>query len=300
MSASNHVAAKPLVLVTNPTSRLGRLTIGHLCRYNRVAVRALVADTSESANRVLEAAGAEPFAGSLDDPPSISRALCGVSAICSLPEVGAAVDTITRRARFLAGAALAAKTPHFVHVSIAGAADHDGFDLLKAALTVEQNIRATGIRPAILRPVPRFESFDVSWPARYFLVGALRTLLGHNRELHLISESDVAWFAARSCERPEASAGLILEIAGDKLTAGEIAAAHKRATGSALRGLPVPSWLAEPISPDMISTARWLRTHAFTADLSYLRRQHPNLMRFERWLRRRARGEQPPNIQLTL
>ncbi|NUO53411.1 MAG: NmrA family NAD(P)-binding protein [Polyangiaceae bacterium] len=290
------------MLVTSATSRLGSRTALHLLRYGHVEVRALVRRASSPDAIDLGRRGAYIVEADPDDPLSLEAAFDNVAAVCCIhrPEGTEDVDAQARFAMAIAGAARAAETPHFVYLSEAAAELPSDHPHLEARRRVEQAIRDLGLVATILRPAPLYEQFDAPWPARLVLMGALRSALGQGRALPMIAETDVAWFAARACERPMALRGVSFEVAGDRLTVDEIAAAHKRATGSSLRGLPLPGWLPRPIGSEMSGLIDWARSHAFGADVRMLRRQHPNLLSLERWFKRRADRARSGAVQLAL
>jgi uncharacterized protein YbjT (DUF2867 family) len=281
----------PLVLVTEPTSALGTLTIGHLLRYSRVAVRAITPDPRERDAVSLSLRGVDVVPGDLDDRASLVDAAQGADAIVSIQPFDRGYDLDVRRGCTIAEVVATAQTPHLVHVSAAGADRPNDVPTLEARRRIERKITSLGLRATILRPAPTFESFDVAWGARALVVGALRSVLGATRALPMIALTDVGWFAARACERPATFASRTLEIAGDRLTVDEMSAAHQRATGRPLRAVPAPTWFAQQVSSDVSRILPWLRTHTLDADVAFLRRQHPNMLTLERWFRRRAGGE---------
>ncbi len=294
--------SKPVVLVTSATSRLGSRTALHLLRYGHVNVRALVRRASSPEAVDLGHRGAHVVEADPDDPLALEAAFENVAAICCVhrPERNEDLETQARFATAIAGAARAAETPHFVYLSEAGAETPSEHPHLEARRRVERTISALGLAATILRPAPLYEQLDASWPTRLVLMGALRSALGQARALPMIAETDVGWFAARACERPMALRGLSFEIAGDRLTVDEIAAAHKRATGSSLRGLPLPDWLPRPVGAEVAGIIEWAKSHAFGADVRMLRRQHPNLLSLERWFKRRAERAKSGAVQLAL
>lgn len=294
--------AKPVVAITSATSRLGSRTALHLLRYGHVDVRALVRRATSPEASDLAHRGAYVVEVDPDDQLALENTFEGVASVCCVHRAEGNED-IEAQARFaiaVAHAAQAACTPHFVYLSEAGAEIQTEHPHLEARRRVEHTIAKLNLLATIVRPAPLYEQFDAPWTSRLVLMGALRSALGQGRSLPMIAETDVAWFAARACERPTALRGLSFEIAGDYLTVREIAAAHKRATGSSLRGLPLPEWLPRPLGAEVSGIVAWARSHAFGADLRVLRQQHPNLLSLERWFKRRAERSKSGSVQLAL
>ncbi|MEU8379235.1 NmrA family NAD(P)-binding protein, partial [Streptosporangium sp. NPDC048865] len=116
------------VLVVGATGQQGGATARALIAAG-VPVRALVRDPAADRARAVEALGAEPVTGDLDDRDSLVKAADGARAVFSVQmpatkegvldfdgELGQAVNLIE--------AAKAAGVPQFVHTSVSGAGQH--------------------------------------------------------------------------------------------------------------------------------------------------------------------------------
>jgi uncharacterized protein YbjT (DUF2867 family) len=111
-----------IVTVTGATGHVGRRVAEHLLAHHR-RVRVV----ARSAERLAELAarGAEPFAGSLDDPELVRRAFDGARAVFSMIPPGLAGEDVraaqNRASEAIVGGLRAAGVPYVVNLSSIGA-----------------------------------------------------------------------------------------------------------------------------------------------------------------------------------
>jgi uncharacterized protein YbjT (DUF2867 family) len=117
-------------------------------------------------------------------------------------------------------------------------------------------------------------------PAFGVQAGTLATALEPGTIEQLIAADDIGAFAALAFARPGSYLGKTIEIAGDELTPGQIAAALSQASGHQIPYLPVPAETIRQASPDAADAFTFLNTHGYAADIAASRKLHPGLMTF--------------------
>ncbi|WAL65468.1 NmrA/HSCARG family protein [Amycolatopsis cynarae] len=272
-------------LVTGATGQQGGAVAARLLA-DGWQVRTLTRDPTSPKARALAEAGAEVVAGDLADPASVERHMRGVHGVFSVHPGPKTPD----QDEFLAGknvadAARRAEVEHLVYSSGLGADMLAEKGLQKDKWAIERYLRELGISATVLRPSSFMENYFM--PIFGLRDGALRTALNPGTRQQLIALEDIAAFTALALSHPDDYRGQTLELAGDGLTPGEIAAAVSAATGMDVpyvhlslddlrkideryaRGYELMNSIKEPI-----------------ADIDDLRRRHPGLLTFSAWLER--------------
>jgi uncharacterized protein YbjT (DUF2867 family) len=272
-------AFKKSVLVLGATGRQGGATVQHLLNkgWN---VRILVRDPQKSAAVTLQQAGGEVVQGDFNDQTSLDTAMRGVYGVFS---VQASVDEV-RQGKSIADAAKAASVQHFVYASVQSAEDlaRVGGDSNK--WEIEKYIRRSGLPATILRPCLFMDDLLGS---RYGVPdGALSIAFEPDVKIGLIASYDIGAFAALAFEHPETYIGKTVEIAGDAITAPQIAAAISRVSGRPIPYKQIPVETIRQQNTQIASAFDFLNEVGYTTDIAALRQQYPHLMDFETWLKR--------------
>jgi uncharacterized protein YbjT (DUF2867 family) len=238
-----------VVLVTGATGNQGGATARHLLAAGW-RVRALVRDDTVPAAAALVAAGAELVRGNLDDHASVEAAARGAYGIYS---VQSANDNEIARGKTVAAAAKAEGVQHLVYSSVGGVESQNRFYLEHGWGTIdkwqiEMHIRDLGVPATILRPGGFMEDF-IS-PARFFQGGSLNVPWHDDLVMNLIAIEDVGAFAALAFAEPRVYLGKAMEIAGDRLTAPQIADALSIAADRPIRHTRVPLDILWERSPE--------------------------------------------------
>jgi len=120
----------------------------------------------------------------------------------------------------------------------------------------------------------------------------MKATMGATRKLQLVAVSDIGWFAARALESPESYKDRKIAIAGDELSLAEILAVYRRVVGKAPAVVPLPGFAPRLMLPkDMYLMLRWFAEGGYTADIAAVRREHPETLTLEAWLRQSAGGK---------
>ncbi|MFF5035402.1 NmrA/HSCARG family protein [Nocardia salmonicida] len=283
------------ILVIGATGRQGSATVRQLLAQRR-PVRAFVRDPAAPAAQRLAAAGAELVIGDLDDPAAVKSALDGAYGVflmltmmegVHITEAGLAAER--RRGELVVDLARAAGVEHLVYSSLRGAGLGTKVTYYKVKEHLEAYIADSGVPATVLRPTFFMDNFDtLNRPA----VGDDGTLIVNlavreDIPLSLIAVEDIAAFAAIAFARPVDYLGATVSLAGDRLTAPEIASAF-----GAVSGRPARS---NRLSIEMVRAFDEHVAEMFEAfdtvpdlgiDIDELRRLRPELLDFPGWLAR--------------
>ena len=181
----------------------------------------------------LAAAGAELVRGDLDRV-CLDAAVRGAYGVYS---VQAANGREVVQGTAIADAAKAADVQHLVYSSVGGVESQNRFYVEHGwgaidKWQIEEHIRNLGIPATILRPAGFMEDFTS--PARFFVDGTLSVPWRDDLVMQLIAIDDIGAFAALAFAT-RTIPGTAMEIAGDKLTAPQIADAFTKAVGRPCR-----------------------------------------------------------------
>ena len=274
-----------MVLVTGATGQQG----GAVARHLRAAgwrVRAFTRRPESDQAAALAALGAEIFAGDLDDRTSLGAALRGVYGVFSVQVVDPEKEL--RQGTAVADASASAGVEHLVYSSVGGADRSTGVAHYAHKWQIEQHIHALQLPATILRPVQFMDNYQ---RMRAMITNGIfpRFGLRPERAVQLIAVEDIGAFAALAFAHPDAYRGRTTEIAGDELTETEIAAVFARALGRAVRlsDEPFIPWITTPDAVrEYEDVLTWYNEQGYQADISALRRLHPNLLTLDAWAQR--------------
>ncbi len=148
---------------------------------------------------------------------------------------------------------------------------------------MEQYARDKGLRSTFLRPVAFMENFAL--PQWGLHQQVFTTALLPSTRQPLIAVDDIAEFAAIAFDHPPRAGSTILELAGDELTPGEMAAALSQALGRPIPCLYISSETLLRLNENSAQGYAHINAGAMNpVDLAALRKIHPGLMDFRTWL----------------
>lgn len=276
------------ILVVGATGQQGG-SVARALQADGWRVRALVRDPASPGAKGLSAIGIETVRGDFNDPASLAVAVAGVYGVFSAqpssgqPQYGLTDADETRFGIALADAAHRAGVAHLVHNSVAGVGPDTGVGHFSAKWDVEEHIRGLPITSTVLRPAAFMEILLL--PHFGLAEGTLSFFMRPGRPMQFIAVEDIGRIVAKVFADPAAFAGAAFDIAGDSLTGAELAERLSAATGrpiayqlfpdAVLRDAPLLARLVELVESGPAAGG---------ADLAALRRLHPGLLTFERWL----------------
>jgi uncharacterized protein YbjT (DUF2867 family) len=239
------VHAGKTIVVAGATGLQGGVVTTHLLA-GGWKVRALTRDPGSERSAALAKAGAQIVRAEMDDVASLNAAAEGAYGVFSVqPTVGSpgtapgfTAEDEVRWGVNVAEAAHGAGIAHFVFTSVSGAGRHETEVLpqnLVSKWRIEQRIAGLGLPATILRPV----SFMENYTGGYHLHnGTLASPLIPDVPQQIMAVDDVGVFAALAFARPQDWVGRQIELAGDRLTPLQIAAAIAEEIGRPLLELP--------------------------------------------------------------
>jgi uncharacterized protein YbjT (DUF2867 family) len=199
-----------------------------------------------------------------------------------------------RQGKTVADAAKAAGAEHFVYSSVGSAHRRTGIAHFDSKWEVEEHVRGLGLPHTVLRPVFFMQNWEMM--REPILGGTLLQPLDPGKPFQQVAVEDIGAFAAMAFEHPEEWIGREVELAGDERTMPEIAETFGRVIGREVSYYQVP-WdrFEEQMGEEYAVMYRWFNDVGYEADVEALRREHPGLIDFERYLRGHGwEGAEPP------
>ena len=275
------------VLVTGATGQQGG-AVAHALLKKGHKVRALTRKPDSQGALALKQQGAELAIGNFDDRDSLVRAMTGVDAvfIMSTP-FEAGMETETRQGIAAVDAAKAAKVPHVVLTSVAGAHQKTGIPHFDSKFLVEQHLEKSGLPYTIIAPVFFEENLIGPMFGAGLKQGTIALALPAQRPLQQISVEEIGAFGALVIERREHFLGKRLDIASNSVTGEQLASTFSRVAGKPFRYVEVPVAQVRTKSEDMAIMFEWFDKVGYSADIAALRRDYPEVgwRSFEDWAR---------------
>lgn len=279
------------ILVTGATGLQGGAVARELVRRGR-SVSALVRDPESGPARALADLGVNLVRGDLDDEASLRPALEGFHGLFSVQTfmTPAGLGGEVRQGRALARAAKAAGIGHVVYSSVGGADRHSGIPHFDSKRGIERYLESKGMALTVLRPAFFMDNFAAHGPQVVDGTLVVALALKPDTRVQFIAVDDIGFFAAEAFDKPEQYAGRAVEIAGDELTADEVAQAFAERSGLPARFEEVPLDAVAnnpyiPNGPEVALMFEWFQYHGYEADIPALRAEHPGLQSFATYLK---------------
>ncbi|CAM5491224.1 NmrA family transcriptional regulator [Streptomyces spiroverticillatus] len=279
------------ILVTGATGLQGGAVVRELIGRGR-PVAALVRDPAAERARALADLGVELVRGDLDDESSLRSALEGFHGLFAVQNfmTPAGLGGEVRQGRALARAAKAAGVGHVVYTSVGGAERESAVPHFDSKRGIERYLTGTGVPLTVLRPTFFMDNFAAHGPELVDGTLVVRLALKPGTRVQFIAVQDIGFFAAEAFDRPQTYVGRSVEIAGDALTATEIAEAFAARSGLPARfeELSLDAVAHNPYipnAPDIALMFEWFQEHGYRADIEALRAEHPGLQSFATYLK---------------
>jgi uncharacterized protein YbjT (DUF2867 family) len=252
-----------------------------------VDVRALVRDPDAESATALQKAGAELVRADVEDADALRTALAGVGGLFAMTTFAGrdGTDGEVRRGGLIADAARDAGVPHVVYSSVGGAERHTGIPHFESKRRVEEHMTALGLRTTFIRPTFFMENFGSFMPVEVEDgTVVLRAPLVPGLPLQMVAVDDIGAAAAAALLDPARVPGGEIEIAGDELTAEQVAEALGADADLPARFEPLPlDVLAD--DPDQQAMFTWFtRPPSYRADIEATRALVPGLKDLRGWL----------------
>jgi uncharacterized protein YbjT (DUF2867 family) len=274
------------VLVSGATGQQGGALARVLLERGH-GVRAFVRRPDSPEAKELERLGAELARGDFDEPSTLEDAARGTDAlfIVATP-FEAGMEAETRHRIAAADAAKAAGVSHLLYSSVANADRNTGIPHFESKRKVEEHIEGLGIPYTIVAPVYFMDNLLAPWTLPQLKEGRLPMALPSSRPLQQITPSDIAAFTALVLEHPEEFVDRRVDIASDELSGEEVAEILSGVTGREIHYVELPlEQVRQAIGEDGARMFEWFDQVGYSADISALRREHPEVgwHTFEGW-----------------
>jgi uncharacterized protein YbjT (DUF2867 family) len=274
-----------IILVTGATGKQGGAVAHHLLEQGW-KVRALTRSPEKDAAVALQKKGVEIMKGDLDDPELLREALnntYGVFSVQNSWEHGVEKERI--QGKTLADEAKRAGVSHFIYSSVGSAHRATAIPHFESKWDVEQHVRSTGLRFTILRPVFFMENFLAPDTLSAIRSGNLPLGVDPAKSLQMIAVDDIGTFAALAFKTTSEYANKEIDIAGDELTGPQMAGILGKVLERDIVYRQTPIEQIRAFSEDYARMIEWFNVKGYNADIPALRKIHPALMTFERWVR---------------
>ncbi len=247
-------------------------------------VRALTRKPGSDQAQALAARGVEVVQGNYGDRASLDAAMRGVRKVFFYS--GFSRDEL-QEGRNVIAAASAAGVTHLVYSS--GAAAEPGRGIPGAKMSIEQDIVTGDIPFTVLRPVAFMENFNAM--KKGILAKGVIESRGPERMLHFIAVRDIGRFVGAAFDNPERWLGQAVNIAGDRMTVQQHVDVFSEVLGRpvAYQQVPLEEYLAampRPLRP----LFRWYEEVGYAADVEQFRREMPQLITLQEFLRTQGWG----------
>lgn len=251
-------------------------------------VRALVRDPRSDRARALAARGVELAAVRFDDPASPAAALAAVAGFSFMTPEANSLDEVQAEIRIgtaLVDAAVAAGVPQVVFHSVYGADRESGVPHHDSKHRIEEHLRKSGLRAAMLRSTAFMENFaSVMAPGLERGELVLRLPLPADAALKMISLRDIGRVAAALLLGTAQAPGGAVDLVGDELTGPRIAAAFGAHAGLPARYEELPLSVL-PTDLDRAMFRQFAREAHHPSDLAAVRSIEPATLDLAGWIR---------------
>lgn len=233
------------------------------------AVRAMTRRPDGAAAQALAGLGAEVVHGDLDDEASLRRALAGAwGAVAVQNTWEAGVEREEEQGHRFARVAREAGVQHYLYQSVGSAHRQTGIPHFDNKWRVEETIRGLGFSSwVVLRPVFFMENLLSPWFRPYIDQGMLAFGMKPETRLQSIAVADIGKYGLRAFQRRDELNGRSIDIAGDALTAPEMAAVLSEVAGRPIRYQHVPLEEIRKGSEEYAIMLDWFDRVGYEADI---------------------------------
>jgi uncharacterized protein YbjT (DUF2867 family) len=261
--------AGDLIVVTGATGQQGGATARALLKQGR-KVRAMTRKPDSPAARELATLGADVVRGDLDDAASLRAALQGAWGAYGVQNTWeAGVEKEEEQGKRLAQVAREAGIQHYVYASVASAHRKTGIPHFDNKGRVEDTLRGLGFPSwTIVRAVFFMENLLGGWFKPAIDQGMLAFGMAPATKLQMIAVRDIGQYGALAFQRQADLNGKALDIAGDALTAPEMAAIISRVAGRAVKHFQVPIEEVRKGSEDYALMLEWFDRVGYDSDIA--------------------------------
>lgn len=256
------------VLVSGATGQQGGAIADELLNAGWT-VRAMTRKPDSPQGRALAERGAEVVRADLDDEASLVKAFDGVWGTVAVQNTWeAGVEREEEQGKRFARVAKAAGVQHYVYQSVGSAHRNTGIPHFENKWRVEEVIRSLGFPSfVVIRPVFFMENLLSPWFKPSIDEGTLAFGLKPETRLQMIAVEDIGKYGLQAFENSGSLNGRAIDIAGDELTAPEMARILTEVAGREIRFQQVPIEAIRKGSEDYALMLEWFDRVGYNADI---------------------------------
>lgn len=272
-TTTRHAHDRDPVLVLGATGGQGGAVAAALLRAGQ-QVRALVRDPASPRAHQLSAAGAQLAVGEFTDRDALIAGMRAVSAVFAVTtpfEAGAAAELLQGNA--IIAAATAARVPHLVFSSVAGATADTGIPHFDSKAAIERALAASDVPHTVVAPTYFYDNALGGY--QDLLAGVLELPLPADHPLQQLDRPDLGAFVELVLRDPQTYTERRIELASDAPTPAQMSAALSDALGRHVRYAEVPMSSVRRGSADMAAMWEFLRGVGYQVDITALRHDYP-------------------------
>ena len=253
------------ILVTGATGQLGGAAASALLAYGH-RIRFMTRDSEKGKD--IKELNVEVFQSDFRDRESLKKALDGMDGAFLMTPSGEGPRAEVTHGKAMIDVCKEKGTGHVVYSSVCGADRRTGVPYFESKYETEEHLKKSGLSYTILRPVWFMEHFASPWYRPSIEKGVLSTPLGPDRELQMVSVTDIGSFVAEVFTKPLKFVGREFDIVGDHLTMKKIVEEISRVLSRPVRYDHIPeSRVEKAVGPDWAPMFRWLDKHGYDADI---------------------------------
>jgi uncharacterized protein YbjT (DUF2867 family) len=281
-------SSQKVVLVSGATGQHGGAVSDELLKAGW-HVRAMTRRPEQASARALAERGAEVVQADLDDAESLRRALAGVWGALAVQNTWeAGVEREEEQGKRFARLAREAGVQHLVYQSVGSAHRETGILHFDNKWRVEETVRSLGFPShVVLRPVFFMENLLSPGFKPALDEGRLAFGMAPDTRLQMIAVADIGRYGLAAFERADSLNGRAIDLAGDALTAPEMASILSDVAGRRIEHERVPLEAVRQYSEETAVMLEWFDDVGYEADIEGTAREFGiRPTRFREWAER--------------
>ncbi len=259
------------VLVLGATGKQGSHVSDALLIEKTFVVHGLTRNCKSAGAEKLRERGGYPVEGDLSSRESIEAALKGTNSsymfiVTPLGTKESEKDYEIAAGKAAIDAAIACSLEFVVFSSTADAdVCYDNITHWKSKFEIENYLKSTGLRFAILRPVSFLDNFDDSQSYNPLTRGCVKGLVSPNIKLKMVACRDVGKAAAKIFMNPEKFHEKTITCVSCDASGEEVAAALSSASNEPCKYyMQMPKWLMRLVIPDIARMVTYLEEKGYS------------------------------------